>query len=90
MEKLANQLISAREQFLLITMVRKKARRIGSGAFIGSNSSLVAPLKGGKNSMIGAGSVVTKDVPENKLAFEQEADKGILRENNVGSLRQQL
>lgn len=38
-------------------------------AFIGSNTSLVAPVKVGKNSLIGAGSVITKDVPEDSLAL---------------------
>ena len=41
---------------------------IEDGTFIGSNSSLVAPLKLGKASYTGAGSVITKDVPEGKLA----------------------
>jgi len=42
---------------------------IGAGAFIGSNSTLVAPLKIGDNAMITAGSVVTHDVPEHAAAF---------------------
>ena len=41
---------------------------IEDGTFIGSNSSLVAPLLLGKGSYTGAGSVITKDVPEGKLA----------------------
>jgi len=41
---------------------------IEDGTFIGSNSSLVAPLLIGKGSYTGAGSVITKDVPEGKLA----------------------
>jgi bifunctional UDP-N-acetylglucosamine pyrophosphorylase/glucosamine-1-phosphate N-acetyltransferase len=41
---------------------------IGSHAFIGSNSSLVAPVSIGDNATIGAGSVVTKDVPADTLA----------------------
>ena len=41
---------------------------IEDGTFIGSNSSLVAPLVLGKGSYTGAGSVITKDVPEGKLA----------------------
>ena len=43
--------------------------QIGEGAFIGSNSALVAPVCIGKNSMVAAGSVITKDVPDNSLAF---------------------
>ncbi|URQ66601.1 bifunctional UDP-N-acetylglucosamine diphosphorylase/glucosamine-1-phosphate N-acetyltransferase GlmU [SAR86 cluster bacterium] len=41
---------------------------IADGTFIGSNSSLVAPLVLGENSYTGAGSVITKDVPKGKLA----------------------
>ncbi len=58
---------------------KKSKTKVGSGAFIGSNSSLVAPLKIGKNSMIGAGSVVTKDVPENKLALGRSRQRNIKR-----------
>ena len=56
---------------------RKNKTKVGSGAFIGSNSSLIAPLKIGKNSMIGAGSVVTQDVPDNKLALARNRQKNI-------------
>jgi len=42
---------------------------MGDGAFIGSNSSLVAPVKLGKNSYTGAGSVITKTVKEGELAI---------------------
>ena len=53
----------------------KEKTIVGSGAFIGSNSSLIAPLKIGKNSMIGAGSVITQDVPDNKLALARNNQK---------------
>ncbi|HOL03176.1 MAG TPA: bifunctional UDP-N-acetylglucosamine diphosphorylase/glucosamine-1-phosphate N-acetyltransferase GlmU, partial [Fervidobacterium sp.] len=42
---------------------------IDDNAFIGSNSSLVAPVKIGKGAIVGAGSVITKDVPEDSLAL---------------------
>ena len=42
--------------------------KIGAGAFIGSNSSLVAPVTIGAGAFVGSGSVVTKDVPPNALA----------------------
>ncbi|ESK38818.1 glmU protein [Acinetobacter nectaris CIP 110549] len=51
--------------------VNKHKTIIGESAFIGSNSSLVAPLSIGKGATIGAGSVITRDVPENTLAFER-------------------
>jgi bifunctional UDP-N-acetylglucosamine pyrophosphorylase/glucosamine-1-phosphate N-acetyltransferase len=44
---------------------------IGAGAFIGSNSSLVAPVKIGSGAYIGSGSVITRDVPDDALAFER-------------------
>ena len=56
---------------------RKNKTYVGSEAFIGSNSSLIAPLKIGKNSMIGAGSVITQDVPDNKLALARNRQKNI-------------
>lgn len=40
---------------------------IGAGAFIGSNSALVAPVKVGDGAIVGAGSVVTRDVPVDAL-----------------------
>ncbi|MGS1018161.1 bifunctional UDP-N-acetylglucosamine diphosphorylase/glucosamine-1-phosphate N-acetyltransferase GlmU [Allosphingosinicella humi] len=46
----------------------KYPTRIGAGAFIGSNSALVAPVTIGDNAMVGAGSVVTRDVGEGALA----------------------
>jgi bifunctional UDP-N-acetylglucosamine pyrophosphorylase/glucosamine-1-phosphate N-acetyltransferase len=41
---------------------------IGQGAFIGSNSSLVAPVRIGDGAYVGSGSVITKNVPDNALA----------------------
>jgi bifunctional UDP-N-acetylglucosamine pyrophosphorylase/glucosamine-1-phosphate N-acetyltransferase len=48
--------------------VAKHRTDIGAGAFIGSNSSLVAPVKIGDGAYVGSGSVVTKDVPADALA----------------------
>ncbi|MCV3208529.1 bifunctional UDP-N-acetylglucosamine diphosphorylase/glucosamine-1-phosphate N-acetyltransferase GlmU [Mesorhizobium sp. YC-39] len=42
---------------------------IGEGAFIGSNSSLVAPVTIGKGGYIASGSVITESVPDDALAF---------------------
>jgi len=42
---------------------------IGNNAFIGSNTALVAPVTIGANALVGAGSVVTHDVPDNMLAI---------------------
>lgn len=49
----------------------KHRTEIGAGAFVGSNSSLVAPLKIGAGAYIGSGSIVTKDVPDDALAVER-------------------
>ena len=47
--------------------VNKSVTRIGDGAFIGSNSALVAPVTIGAQATIGAGSVITHDAPEGEL-----------------------
>lgn len=44
---------------------------IGDGAFIGSGSQLIAPVSIGKNAMIGAGSTITKDAPEDVLTISR-------------------
>lgn len=44
---------------------------IGEGAFIGTNTSLVAPVKIGKGAYIGSGSVITRDVPDDAMAVER-------------------
>src|SRR5206468_4224733 len=51
----------------------KHRTAIGAGAFVGSNSSLVAPVKIGSGAYIGSGSVITRDVPDNALAVERNA-----------------
>jgi bifunctional UDP-N-acetylglucosamine pyrophosphorylase / glucosamine-1-phosphate N-acetyltransferase len=49
----------------------KHKTEIGEGAFVGTNSSLVAPVKIGNGAYIGSGSVITKDVPADALAIER-------------------
>ena len=49
----------------------KHRTTIGVGAFIGTNSSLVAPVKIGNAAYVGSGSVITRDVPDNALAVER-------------------
>ena len=44
---------------------------IGAGAFIGSNTALVAPVRVGDGAITGAGSVITTDVPADALAVER-------------------
>jgi bifunctional UDP-N-acetylglucosamine pyrophosphorylase/glucosamine-1-phosphate N-acetyltransferase len=50
---------------------------IGAGAFIGSNTSLVAPVTIGDGAVVGAGSVITSDVDPDSLAIERSEQKGI-------------
>ena len=49
----------------------KHKTTIGDAVFIGSNSSLVAPIKIGNGATVGAGSVITRDVENNSLDFER-------------------
>ena len=51
--------------------IKKNKTRIKDKVFIGSNSSLVAPVTINENSIVGAGSVVTKNVLKNSLALER-------------------
>jgi len=50
---------------------------IGEGAFIGSNTALVAPVIIGDGAIVGAGSVITRDVEPDSLAVERSEQKGI-------------
>ena len=56
---------------------KKSMTVIGAGAFIGSNTALVAPVRVGQNSITGAGSVITKDVADNALAITRADQKNI-------------
>jgi bifunctional UDP-N-acetylglucosamine pyrophosphorylase / glucosamine-1-phosphate N-acetyltransferase len=49
--------------------VNKSRTTIGDGAFVGSNTALVAPVAIGEGATIGAGSVITRDAPEGKLTI---------------------
>lgn len=53
----------------------KYRTQIGAGAFIGSNSALVAPVAIGAGAIVGAGSTVTKDVPADALALVRPAQE---------------
>jgi bifunctional UDP-N-acetylglucosamine pyrophosphorylase/glucosamine-1-phosphate N-acetyltransferase len=59
--------------------VNKNQTTVEDGAFVGTNSSLVAPVKIGKGSYVAAGSVITSDVPAGSLALgraRQEVKEG--------------
>ena len=57
--------------------VKKNKTIISDNVFIGSNTSLVAPVKIKKKSVVGAGSVITKDVKENSLALERSEQEEV-------------
>jgi bifunctional UDP-N-acetylglucosamine pyrophosphorylase/glucosamine-1-phosphate N-acetyltransferase len=56
---------------------RKYGTVIGAGAFIGSNTALVAPVTVGDGAVVGAGSVITRDVEPDSLALERSEQKGV-------------
>lgn len=55
----------------------KHPTTVGDGVFVGSDTMLVAPVTLGANSMTGAGSVITKDVPEGALAIGRAKQRNI-------------
>jgi bifunctional UDP-N-acetylglucosamine pyrophosphorylase/glucosamine-1-phosphate N-acetyltransferase len=64
----------------------KHKTTIGKGAFIGTNSSLVAPIKIGDGAYIGSGSVITRDVPADAMAVERSAQNN--REGGAARYRE--
>ena len=66
------------EQSRVIMMEKKKyVTNIKDKVFIGSNSSLVAPITLGEGSTIGAGSVITRNVKKKSLALTRSEQKEI-------------
>jgi bifunctional UDP-N-acetylglucosamine pyrophosphorylase/glucosamine-1-phosphate N-acetyltransferase len=61
---------------------------IGAEAFIGSNSSLVAPVRVGKGANVAAGSVITEDVPPKALALGRA--RQVTKTGRAGPLRAKL
>ncbi len=57
--------------------VNKHRTEIGDGAFIGSNTALVAPVNIGAGATVGAGSVITTSVPDDKLAVARARQRVI-------------
>lgn len=55
----------------------KHLTEVGQGAFIGSNSSLIAPVKVGDRANVAAGSVITEDVDADALAFGRARQKNL-------------
>ena len=71
--------------------VFKHRTTIGAGAFIGSNTMLVAPVRVGNHAMTGSGSVITEDVPDEALALSrvQQQNKPRLAKRMMDRLRAQ-
>ncbi len=61
--------------------VKKNPTYIGENVFIGSNTALVAPIRIGNDVLIGAGSVITEDVPDGALALGRA--RQVIKENWV-------
>ena len=57
--------------------VKKSRTKISNNVFVGSNSSLVAPIKIDRDSVIGAGSVITKNVKRKSLALTRSSQTEI-------------
>ncbi|CAC9564177.1 N-acetylglucosamine-1-phosphate uridyltransferase (EC 2.7.7.23) / Glucosamine-1-phosphate N-acetyltransferase (EC 2.3.1.157) [uncultured Gammaproteobacteria bacterium] len=60
----------------------KHQTTIGDGAFIGSDSQLIAPLVIGKNALIGAGSTITKNAPDNALTLSRAKQTSLKKRKN--------
>lgn len=54
---------------------------IGAGAFIGSNTALVAPVSVGDHALVGAGSVITKDVPDEQMGIARAKQSNLPKRN---------
>jgi len=57
--------------------VNKFQTTIGDGAFIGSNTALVAPVRVGESATIGAGSIITRDTPPEQLTLSRARQQSI-------------
>lgn len=68
--------------------VNKHRTEIGAGAFIGTNTALVAPVSVGDNAYTATGTVVTEDVPEDALAISRAPQQN--RAGTAKRLRQKL
>jgi bifunctional UDP-N-acetylglucosamine pyrophosphorylase/glucosamine-1-phosphate N-acetyltransferase len=56
---------------------RKHRTEIGEEAFVGSNAVLVAPVRVGRRALVGAGSVITHEVPDEALGIARARQRNI-------------
>jgi len=66
----------------------KNTTTIGDDAFVGSNSTLVAPVRVGGGAVVAAGSTLTADVPEGSLAFGRA--RQVVQEGKAQELKARL
>lgn len=66
----------------------KHRTEIGAGSFVGSNSTLVAPVRLGNGTFVAAGSVITDDVPRDSMAFGRQ--RQTVKEGKAKQLRERL
>ncbi|UES40325.1 bifunctional UDP-N-acetylglucosamine diphosphorylase/glucosamine-1-phosphate N-acetyltransferase GlmU [Roseibium aggregatum] len=66
----------------------KHRTEIGAGSFVGSNSTLVAPVNLGSGTFVAAGSVITDDVDQDSMAFGRA--RQIVKEGKAKQLRERL
>ncbi|MEM1046001.1 MAG: bifunctional UDP-N-acetylglucosamine diphosphorylase/glucosamine-1-phosphate N-acetyltransferase GlmU [Pseudomonadota bacterium] len=64
----------------------KYRTEIGEGAFIGSNSALVAPVRIGAGAIVGSGSVITDSVPDDAMALGR--GRQVIKENRAAQFRE--
>nr|WP_275402792.1 NTP transferase domain-containing protein [Streptomyces sp. SID10853] len=69
--------IGAGTTFTLYDGVRKHSTKVGDAAFIGCQTSLVAPVEIGAGAFTAAGSVITQDVPPGALAVERGEQRNV-------------
>ncbi len=55
----------------------KHQTRIGENSFIGSNTTIISPIKIGKNVIVGAGTIITEDIEDDSLALGERSQKNI-------------
>lgn len=68
--------------------VTKNTTTIGNDAFVGSNSTLVAPVEVGNKAVVAAGSTITDGVPDTALAFGRS--RQVVKEGKADALREKL
>jgi bifunctional UDP-N-acetylglucosamine pyrophosphorylase / glucosamine-1-phosphate N-acetyltransferase len=66
----------------------KHRTEVGAGSFVGSNSTLVAPVKLGNGAFVGAGSVITDDVQRDSLALGRA--RQVVKDGKAKRLRERL